>query len=1202
MGNRPIIAALGAPVLAATMLGLAPTAAVAAPETPYHPTVLWATSEEKVGESAPNGTIAALTDDDSARTDATKTFWTTKWKGGLDTYPHALAVQNPTPGTQVCGLGLTPRPTYDSTLGNDQFPGEYRVFAFDEDPGNPASSASFADWKTSVAQGTWEGGTEVTHGTNLTFGNKEQYITFPATTKRVFTLTGLRSLAPGKSDMALSDIKLLPCDGDGNAITSYGTDQGGGGNSGPRPTVPHPDTPATGSGADYLIDDFVIDQLPYGEPGKPVDFDPVTHTYQATGYFHAKTVSARIHAHPEVDVTINGVTPDADGRVSNLDLEPGLNVITATASLDGRYATYVVNITKVDTDFRGNVLVPATAKANGGSDADNAALTDLNPATTWTSNPLVRASEWSESVTGIELHLGEARYVHRVNGWGTPTLPAGAQSWHGGNSVAIAVQEADGGEWKTIVTHGSLTRDARGLWYWDFNAYHLAKNIRIWMNDETEPQTPQNIATAVTFSDVEVWGLPAGKTPTKPEVDNSMYERYSGFDPGEGKWGVNRAQTLALQYGVMMPAWVPSEGYGRGGFDAHERDLTGGAFPMFYDLPMFNTAMMESLGKGAPWALAKAPFGKNSMCNAGDPRDFMNEYMKPYASTLVDIQYGDEGGFNRGESECFKNWFSWSKQNIPGAVVHANSWDDPSWYRDANLSYYVKNAKPDLLSWDKYYWGANGGPAPRNVVLSLLNTNTWKKQREYALKGITGDGSSPILYGQYLDYNWDANVSASEKSIVPSLGLATGQKWFGLFRMEYNGYDRSSIIDHDGAPTRSFYEFSNIFGNVSYIGNYTKAMDSTFVALKPGQYDGRGSDPVLSGYRYGNFATGEEATAANQGVGLVDVSAANLGSVNDGLPGDVVIGYFDQLQGLDAAKSAEIFGESTTVPRGFMVVNALTGTTKYPSTLLDPRTDNGSLAETAQDITLTVKKPSADAHLMLVNPADKTTREVELGAGETSQVTLKAVGGGDSRFLYWVTRNASTPNPDPQPQPRVGEWKSGYFGWWYSYPDGTYAANETLVIDGKTYRFDASGYLKLGWVYDKGHWYYHASSGAQQHGWLQERGQWYYLDPDTGIMATGWVKVGDSWFYMSSNGAMRTGWLRDGGAWYYLTPSGSMATGWLSVSGQWYHLEGNGAMTTGWYKEGPTWYYLRGNGSMATGWERIGGTWYQFASSGAWIE
>ena len=219
MGTRPIIGALGAPILAATMLGLAPAAAVAATETPYHPTVLWATSEEKVGEGAPNGTIAALVDDDSARTDATKTFWTTKWKNGMDEYPHALAVQNPTPGTQVCGLGLTPRPTYDSTLGNDQFPGEYRIFAFDEDPGNPAAEASFADWKTKVAAGEWEGGTEVAHGTDLQYGNKEQYVTFPATTKRVFTLTGLRSLAPGKKDMALSDIKLLPCDAEGNAIT-----------------------------------------------------------------------------------------------------------------------------------------------------------------------------------------------------------------------------------------------------------------------------------------------------------------------------------------------------------------------------------------------------------------------------------------------------------------------------------------------------------------------------------------------------------------------------------------------------------------------------------------------------------------------------------------------------------------------------------------------------------------------------------------------------------------------------------------------------------------------------------------------------------------------------------------------------------------------------------------------------------------------
>ncbi len=42
--------------------------------------------------------------------------------------------------------------------------------------------------------------------------------------------------------------------------------------------------------------------------------------------------------------------------------------------------------------------------------------------------------------------------------------------------------------------------------------------------------------------------------------------------------------------------------------------------------------------------------------------------------------------------------------------------------------------------------------------------------------------------------------------------------------LEYNGYDRLSIIDHDGAPTRSFYE-SPPATFLLYTGNYTKAMN-----------------------------------------------------------------------------------------------------------------------------------------------------------------------------------------------------------------------------------------------------------------------------------------------------------------------------------------------------------------------------------------
>jgi len=163
----------------------------------------------------------------------------------------------------------------------------------------------------------------------------------------------------------------------------------------------------------------------------------------------------------------------------------------------------------------------------------------------------------------------------------------------------------------------------------------------------------------------------------------------------------------------------------------------------FYDLPLFNTAMMESLGKGAPWALAKAPFGKNGIASAGEPHDFLSEAQKPYASTLVDIQYGDEKQWDNTEGDYYQKWFEWSKTAYPGALVHSNQYDDYTWRRPQVLDYYVRAVKPDLLSWDTYYYSTTSGPGPDRVVTSLLNNQTWQAQREYALKGLTGDGARP---------------------------------------------------------------------------------------------------------------------------------------------------------------------------------------------------------------------------------------------------------------------------------------------------------------------------------------------------------------------------------------------------------------------------------------------------------------------------
>jgi len=207
----------------------------------------------------------------------------------------------------------------------------------------------------------------------------------------------------------------------------------------------------------------------------------------------------------------------------------------------------------------------------------------------------------------------------------------------------------------------------------------------------------------------------------------------------------------------------------------------------------------------------------------------------------------------------------------------------------------------------------------------------------------------------------------------------------------------------------------------------------------------------------------------------------------------------------------------------------------------------------------------------------------------------------DASYALHSTRLSVGSSPAPEPQ--TGGWKQDARGWWYVNADGSYPKDQALTIGGTVYRFDASGYMRTGWVKDGGSWYYHTGSGAQASGWVKDGSSWYYLMP-SGAMATGWLKDGGSWYYLDpSSGAMATGWLKDGDSWYYLNGAGDMATGWLKDGASWYYLNlSSGAMAAGWLKDGASWYYLDpSNGAMATGWLQISGTWYHFSTSGQLI-
>ena len=110
------------------------------------------------------------------------------------------------------------------------------------------------------------------------------------------------------------------------------------------------------------------------------------------------------------------------------------------------------------------------------------------------------------------------------------------------------------------------------------------------------------------------------------------------------------------------------------------------------------------------------------------------------------------------------------------------------------------------------------------------------------------------------------------------------------------------------------------------------------------------------------------------------------------------------------------------------------------------------------------------------------------------------------------------PSQTSIPQQQTGEWVWGARGWWYRYADGSYPAGTAVTIGGRVYRFDAAGYMRVGWVRENGAWYYHLRSGVQASGWVLDGGSWYYVTPGSGVMSTGWVSDGWAWYRCADSG------------------------------------------------------------------------------------
>ncbi|MDN5900092.1 MAG: discoidin domain-containing protein, partial [Brachybacterium sp.] len=569
--------------------------------------------------------------------------------------------------------------------------------------------------------------------------------------------------------------------------------------------------------------------------------------------------------------------------------------------------------------------------------------------------------------------------------------------------LVIDVSE-DGTAWERAARHATMRQD-QDILYWEFGQYYPARFVRITLASKDD-----RLHEDFGIQDIQVFALPEGVEP--PERHEAPADGGQEFAYVPTEETVNRAQELALAHGLVVAQWATSDGYAAGSLDAREFEHFARPTAQFYDPDFGNTDFM-AFNPEATWGIAKAPAGGNGIQDAGDPHEYIPEAMRPYQARYIDAQYGDEGQYSSAEVDAFARWFEFSRDTYPQAITHSNQNSNPTWADLENFRHYVRTAKPDLASFDHYYWGGGDvfgshGPAAWDATNHLLGLGVWRTQRQVALEGLTGDGSEPILFGQYLDA-FDLNGSQSQKAIVTSLSLASGMKWLSLFRIEINRYDGNSFFDIDGAPTRAYWETSDILHRARQLGRFLVPLTNDWVAIQPGEHREDGTtvtNSVPSGFRLGSL---EASLPELSEYGIARMEVENVGTANDGLPGDVALGFFSPLPGLTDSQAKEVFGAED--PRAFMLVNGLISNAELPSTKKLVRYDEGQYWQTAQEITL-VLTPPAGAELMQVDQHTGEAERVKLtrtpvgehGKGHEHELSLTVtIGGGKSELFYWTS-------------------------------------------------------------------------------------------------------------------------------------------------------------------------------------------------------
>ncbi len=263
----------------------------------------------------------------------------------------------------------------------------------------------------------------------------------------------------------------------------------------------------------------------------------------------------------------------------------------------------------------------------------------------------------------------------------------------------------------------------------------------------------------------------------------------------------------------------------------------------------------------------------------------------PFVQNLVSLQYKDE--ISIADPQFLSDVSAWMAQvraEYPNVILYTNQYGGQN--TAAQLSAYVQSVHPDMLMFDYYPWGSTApvGGSPTEMYAYM------DKFREVALQGYDGTGSQPIPYGAYTQTYVNGSGVPSESQMALNEFAALTFGYTDTTAFVYNSYTdpdvtvTSTLFNGPGYanPTSHFFELANINLESSHLGPTLVRLQSADVRMVPGQFQ-------LAGHTFNNsLPTGLSTWSAGSVNGdyIKAIAATNEGALNNGLRGDVLVGYF----------------------------------------------------------------------------------------------------------------------------------------------------------------------------------------------------------------------------------------------------------------------------------------------------------------------